>query len=195
MNSTFNPDFFGFYGKLPARGDFLRWGLPPDCIAGLDAWACAALVASRAIHGDKWTNIWLNAPVWRFRLAKEVCGRSPVIGMLMPSADKAGRHFPLFIVAGAAKEESLNGGASWLDAVESEGLSAIKAAMQPEKLVSLLRIVPVEDQPLPPLPGPSLWWTKGAPHREAGCFMTVSMPSPDILATMLADLPDLEEYY
>ena len=39
----------GFYGKLPARGDFVRAGLPRDFIDPWDAWLQSVIAGSRTL--------------------------------------------------------------------------------------------------------------------------------------------------
>ncbi|MGH7057613.1 MAG: type VI secretion system-associated protein TagF, partial [Acetobacteraceae bacterium] len=60
------PSAAGFFGKLPARGDFVRAGLPASFITPWDGWIAGALIASREILGSEWLPAWLEAPVWRF---------------------------------------------------------------------------------------------------------------------------------
>lgn len=89
----------GIFGKVPALGDFVRAGLPADTASALDRWLQAALVASRQALGDGWVPLWLEMPVWRFACAAGVCGAGPVAGVLLPSVDRVGRHFPLVVAA------------------------------------------------------------------------------------------------
>ena len=58
----------GFYGKLPARGDFVRAGLPRDFIDPWDAWLQSVIAGSRVLAGDAWLPAYLESPVWRFAL-------------------------------------------------------------------------------------------------------------------------------
>ena len=49
--------------------------------------------------GDRWLEVYLTSPVWRFSGAAGACGPAPVIGVMAPSVDRVGRYFPLTIVA------------------------------------------------------------------------------------------------
>ncbi len=89
----------GFYGKLPSHGDFLRRRVSDAFVGVWDGWLQECLTASRASLGDRWLDIYLTSPVWRFACAAGVCGRSPVIGVMAPSVDRVGRYFPLTLVA------------------------------------------------------------------------------------------------
>jgi type VI secretion system protein ImpM len=187
MSALFLPDFFGFYGKLPVRGDFLQRGLPGDCVKSLDGWACISLAAARAGLADEWVTFWMQTPVWKFRLAGSICGATPLIGMMIPSMDKAKRCFPLFLIAGAEDERRLDWGGAWLDAAELAGIAAVTGDLPADELQSRLAASRGRTGILPVRSAPSLWWTEGAPYREVWYFSDPAMPSQDAFASMLSD--------
>ena len=118
----------GFFGKIPARGDFVAAGLPSAVVKTWDQSISAALAEARSALGGRWSDVWLQAPVWRFALPGTMCGPAPLLGLWMPSIDKAGRHFPLMIAAicpGATPEQMRRHGTAWLDAAEDAGRDAI----------------------------------------------------------------------
>ena len=86
-------------GKLPARGDFVRAGLPRDFTDPWDDWLQSVMAGSRALMGEAWLPAFLEAPVWRFTLPPGMCGEQAVLGLMLPSVDKAGRYFPLTFAA------------------------------------------------------------------------------------------------
>src|SRR5690606_39018525 len=85
----------GFYGKLPSRGDFVSRRLPQPFVATWDAWLQQGIAASQAALGQRWLDVYLTSPIWRFALAPQVCGGAAYIGVLVPSVDRVGRYFPL----------------------------------------------------------------------------------------------------
>jgi len=89
----------GFYGKLPSHGDFLRRRVSDAFVDGWDAWLRASVAASRAVMGERWTNVFLTSPVWRFVCTPRACGPAGVIGLMAPSVDRVGRCFPFTLVA------------------------------------------------------------------------------------------------
>jgi type VI secretion system protein ImpM len=89
----------GFYGKLPSHGDFLRRRVSDAFVGVWDGWLQECLTASRASLGERWLEIYLTSPVWRFACAAGVCGPTPIIGVMAPSVDRVGRYFPLTLVA------------------------------------------------------------------------------------------------
>ena len=70
---------------------------------------------------DEWIAAWLEAPVWRFVLPPGLCGRNGVLGIWLPSVDKAGRYSPLTIAATAPGDWAPSVGAmtSFLAAAEA----------------------------------------------------------------------------
>jgi len=64
-----------------------------------DAWLRECLAASREALGERWLDVYLTSPAWRFVLAAGTCGPAPVIGLMVPSVDRVGRYFPFTLVA------------------------------------------------------------------------------------------------
>ncbi len=94
----------GFYGKLPTHGDFLRRRVSDAFVSSWDAWLQAGMTASRGALGDRWLDVYLTSPAWRFVCAAGACGPAPVAGVLVPSIDRVGRYFPLTVVARLAPD-------------------------------------------------------------------------------------------
>lgn len=120
----------GFFGKVTTHGDFVSRRLPAAPLAVWDAWLQAALQGSREQLGQRWLDTYLTSPIWRFALAPGVCDTNAWAGVLMPSVDRVGRHFPLTIAAampgGAAMLDWLAQGKPWYDAVEDLALSSLE---------------------------------------------------------------------
>ena len=90
---------FGAFGKLPAMGDFLRLTLPAEVVQPWDAWLQDTLPAARASLGERWSDAYMSAPIWRFTLPAGQAGPRPLLGVLMASVDRVGRQFPLTLAA------------------------------------------------------------------------------------------------
>lgn len=86
---------YGWYGKVPCVGDFIRSGLSPQFISAWDPWMQRLMVTAREVLGDRWYDCYLGAPIWRFALPAGHCGPQAVAGVVMPSVDRVGRQFPL----------------------------------------------------------------------------------------------------
>ncbi|MBN3729231.1 type VI secretion system-associated protein TagF, partial [Burkholderia sp. Ac-20379] len=72
----------GFYGKLPAAGDFVRRRLPGEFVEGWDRHFQHALEAGRRALGAGWDAAWRDGPVWRFVLPAQVCGGGAWCGVI-----------------------------------------------------------------------------------------------------------------
>jgi type VI secretion system protein ImpM len=79
----------GFYGKIPATGDFVTRGLPGEFTRRLDDWLARHL-APLII-----ANAWPDHVAICFLMGPGVLG--PAAGVVVPSMDRAGRQFPLAI--------------------------------------------------------------------------------------------------
>ena len=71
----------GVYGKLPTHGDFLRRRTTDAFVAGWDAWLQAGMSASQAALGDRWLDVYLTSPAWRFVCAAGACGPALPCGL------------------------------------------------------------------------------------------------------------------
>lgn len=99
----------GLYGKLPSHGDFLRRRTSDAFVSVWDGWLQDSMAASRAALGDRWLDVYLTSPAWRFCGEAGICGPSPVLGLMVPSVDRVGRYFPLTIVAELPPDVGLPG--------------------------------------------------------------------------------------
>ncbi|MCP4407764.1 MAG: type VI secretion system-associated protein TagF [Gammaproteobacteria bacterium] len=123
----------GYYGKVPIVGDFVSRRLPRRFIDPWDRWLQAALTASRNQLAEDWQKSYLISPMWRFVLAPGICDSQLWLGILMPSVDKVGRHFPLTLAKSVpvggnlfsllVKENKLD---DWFDQAEEVMLSMLE---------------------------------------------------------------------
>jgi type VI secretion system protein ImpM len=173
----------GFYGKIPSRGDFVRARLPAGFIAAWDAWAQASLSASRELLADGWLDAWIEAPVWRFMLPPGACGADAAIGVMLPSVDRANRHFPL-VIAACAPSISLLADAGLLDLAESAGCAAVADDLSPDVLTASLD-APVETASLAWPETGARWWTSGGPRVAPQELDLAGLPDAARLAAML----------
>ena len=88
----------GFYGKLPSHGDFVRRRVSDAFVDAWDDWLRECLAASRTALGDRWLDVYLTSPAWRFVCGPGACGPSAILGLMAPSVDRVGRYFPLTLV-------------------------------------------------------------------------------------------------
>ena len=204
----------GFYGKLPARGDFVRRRLSPQLTARLDAWLQQAMIASQRELGSEWLHAYLNCPIWRFALARGSLGVEPAAGLLMSSVDRVGRYFPLLIVARTPPElaPALLAAACepWFSAAEAVLLRALDPRLAFEDFDALVVALGAPtpavaasagERPVTPRlllaaegPGPeydpaqdgaTLWWLPCGEDVRTSLLRYEGMPSPNQYAAML----------
>ena len=190
------PGSAGFYGKLPARGDFVRGGLPRDFTLDWDRWWQAVLSGSRDLLGDGWAEVWLQAPIWCFALPPGLCGNSAVLGLWLPSVDRAGRYFPLTLAAAApdGRAALMASGGAFLRLAELAGLAALEQDLTPEALaerVLAASAAPAEAvDPVAPFDGVlghhALWWTRGNALVAAQACSTAALPGVAAFTAMIA---------
>jgi type VI secretion system protein ImpM len=172
----------GFYGKLPARGDFVRAGLPRDFTDRWDDWLQSVIAGSRALMGDDWLPAFLEAPVWRFALPPGMCGERAALGLMLPSVDKAGRYFPLTFAALRDTAFAAPGSDAWLDICEAAGRDALEQDTPPQAIAERLGA--------PEFAGAAnsadgVWWSDGSPRVRAGRMILHRMPDAAIYSAML----------
>lgn len=92
----------GFWGKMPAHGDFVRRGWSDATVAALDGWLSPALASCRSVLGEEgFAAAMRSSPLWHGFLPAGVAGPVPLRLVMAPSVDRAGRLFPLLLgVAG-----------------------------------------------------------------------------------------------
>ncbi len=170
----------GFFGKIPARGDFVRAGLPRSFTDPWDAWLEVVIAGSRELLGPRWLPAWMEAPIWHFALPAGQCGPAPVLGVWMPSVDAAGRHFPLTLACVGAQPADRE---AWLAAAEAVGLRALQEDLPPEEIAQLLTAP--GDAGAGDAAEVAFWWTEGSPFVPAMRLALAGLPEPAGFAAML----------
>jgi type VI secretion system protein ImpM len=94
----------GFFGKLPSHGDFLRRNVSDSCVEHWDPWLQTSMAASRQALTERWLELYLTAPMWRFFAPPGLIDAQAVTGVLFPSVDRVGRYFPLTVFARLAED-------------------------------------------------------------------------------------------
>ena len=82
---------YGYYGKFPALGDFVRGGVSRRFVNVWDPWLQAGIAYARSLLGAGWRELYATAPIWRFQLGAEIAHDRPIFGVMMPSQDAVGR--------------------------------------------------------------------------------------------------------
>ncbi|MFV3073442.1 type VI secretion system-associated protein TagF [Niveispirillum fermenti] len=185
----------GLFGKLPLFGDFISRNVPAALVERLNGWVQAGMLRSRADLGDEWLSYYLCAPIWHFALAPGLCGPWAVAGVMIPSVDKASRHFPLLALAGRAGDlpALLAGAGGWYAQAESLLLTALADDLDWDALLAAVTGLAAGDADTPrpvALPGEggtgdSLWWTQGNDTLPPLLLSLPGLPDPAGFAMLL----------
>ncbi|MBE1710982.1 MULTISPECIES: type VI secretion system-associated protein TagF [Mesorhizobium] len=126
----------GFYGKMPATGDFVTRRLPADFVRGWDRWLARHIVP---LFGLK---TWPQHIALRFLSGPGSFGASA--GIVLQSADRVGRQFPLSVVARLPKAPlKLAFADAWFESIETLALAAQQGELTPDELDAALAALPV----------------------------------------------------
>lgn len=172
------PGVAGCFGKLRGNGDFVTRRLPRSFVGPWDAMLQAGLLASRATLGCAWLDAYLTAPLWCFALGGGVIGESGWAGVLMPSVDHAGRHFPLTIAAPVEARTWLawrSHAGGWFARCSALALATLaEGACLSDFDAGLLALTPMHDAtglPVPPQAGAwgmGDWWNGASARASEG---------------------------
>ncbi|TPI65104.1 type VI secretion system-associated protein TagF [Mesorhizobium sp. B3-1-7] len=126
----------GFYGKMPAAGDFVTRRLPGDFVRVWDRWLAQHIVPLFGVE------TWPASTALRFLSGPGAFGGSA--GIVLQSADRVGRQFPLSVVArlpdAPLKLAYCDG---WFDDIESAAFAAQRGELAPGELDAAVAAMPV----------------------------------------------------
>ncbi len=126
------------FGKLPAHGDFISRGLDDETIEAADA-AMNEAVTIAALHwNERWDDIYVETPVWRFVAAPGVLGREWTAGVFMASVDAVGRQFPLIAGFSASSLAIIARGSALTAALDEAEALARNALIEAHSVDTLL---------------------------------------------------------
>lgn len=126
----------GFYGKMPATGDFVTRRLTGECVRLWDRWLAQHLVP---LFGQ---DIWPAATALRFLAGPNSFGASA--GIIVQSADKVGRKFPLSVVAQLTDVPvELSRAEAWFAGIEGAAIAAQQGELTPDELDAALATLPL----------------------------------------------------
>jgi type VI secretion system protein ImpM len=128
----------GFFGKIPATGDFVDRNLAPGFVRLWDRWV------SRHLAPLSGSDLWADAGL-RFLLGPASFG--PMAGIVVPSQDRVGRRYPLTV---AAPIDQANTGfstmaAGWFDAVQAKAAAVQGGGLSADEFSTELRALPFPD--------------------------------------------------
>lgn len=122
----------GFFGKLPAKRDFVAYQTTRPFLDMWEPWLQSGVATARQALGEGWAEAYNRMPIWRFWLGAQFSGEA-VIGALMASVDGVGRAFPLAVFCGAGDDllppPEIEANGAWCEAAEH----ALLGGLAPDK--------------------------------------------------------------
>jgi len=186
----------GWFGKLPTLGDFASRRLPERFIRPWDHWLQGALATAHAALGAHWLDTYLVAPVLRFWIAPGVLGETAWAGLMMPSVDRVGRHFPLTIARPVASLAAALTARDWFSALDGAARRVLDPSFTVDDFEGALRALP-DDAPEPSAAvhalatrldsegaPASLWWCGDATEDTEYRHFT-GLPPRDAFASLI----------
>ena len=163
----------GFYGKMPATGDFVTRRLTGEFVRLWDRWLAQHLVP---LFGQ---DIWPAATALRFLAGPNSFGASA--GIIVQSADKVGRKFPLSVVALLPEAPvALTHAEAWFAGIEEAASAAQRGELTPDELdVALGGLAVPSVEPSEELIADMVMWTAHSdifdidPHSPQATLETI----------------------
>ena len=180
----------GWYGKVPATGDFVVRRLPNAFRDAWDRWLQQSLDGGRERLGAQWQESYFSMPPWRFLLSAGMLTPDAWAGVMVPSVDAVGRQFPLTIACALpAGRLDLAGcveaGRSWFDAIESVAVDALAPRTEVSRIDAAIAAQPFPAETLRRLDDSP---DATVPFRSARAQMLVVPPAQAAnFAVQLAD--------
>ncbi|WP_423783674.1 type VI secretion system-associated protein TagF [Gibbsiella quercinecans] len=159
----------GWYGKIPAAGDFLQRRLPDAVINHWAHWFHNGLANLQRSLPDSANQVFSSAPVWNFAVPATLGVPYVQLGCLLPARDRVGRHYPICALRLFTPEQwrnpQLNHAAQWYQQLGYTLLNGVRNGYSAEQIDRALLAIPA-------LPAPP-------PESESDILAIIGDPSPE----------------
>jgi type VI secretion system protein ImpM len=166
-----------WFGKIACLGDFASRRLPQDTAQVFDTWLARGVETSRAQLGERWLNVYLTSPLWRFAFAPGVIDTRWWFGVMMPSVDNVGRYFPLLVTQPCSEApqdtDGLNQLERWYSGMARAALGTLQPGGSVEQFESELAQAPRLPISEPAAPWAAAQWPERSRH-ELGAGVTLA---------------------
>ena len=120
----------GWYGKIPASGDFVHRRLSRELIAWWDRWLQYGLAALKQTPDDSALRSFTAAPIWNFAIPGGPGSQCVQLGCVAPSRDRVGRLYPLCVMMPIAEDDfhrgMLDGASDYYRQIGTSILAAVR---------------------------------------------------------------------
>ena len=160
-----------WFGKIACLGDFAGRRLSQDTAQAFDTWLARGVETSRGQLGERWMNVYLTSPLWRFALAPGVLDSRWWFGVLMPSVDNVGRYFPLLVTQACGEAphdiDGLDQLERWFANMARAALGTLQPGCSLEQFEAELALAPRLRFSEPAASWPAAQWPERSRHELA----------------------------
>lgn len=194
-------DRIGFFGKVPSHGDFISDGLERELIGTFDGWMRSGMHACADLFTGRWPKIFSSSPPIRFIVEHGIWGNCAYVGVLVPSADRVGRKYPLAIIAqlNGFREHprSLYLDDTWFMAAEALAETSMTGDFDISRFITSIKKLrlpkPREEEDVPEMVRgripTSLWWYIDPVSRRARGLKFDGKPKASDFLRLFSDMP------
>jgi type VI secretion system protein ImpM len=126
----------GWYGKIPASGDFVHRRLPRELIAWWDHWLQHGVAGLKQTGDGHAARGFSAAPIWNFAIPAGLGAGVAQLGCIAPSRDRVGRGYPLCVALPLRPDEYhstlLDGADDYYRDIGGNVLKAVRHGCTPE---------------------------------------------------------------
>jgi len=153
MESNLNlTTHIGWYGKIPAEGDFLQRRLPNMVINRWAHWFQSGLLNLQHELLENCQHPFGLAPVWNFVIPAPLGNQYVQMGCLLPARDRVGRYYPVCAMRLWSLEcwqkQQLHLAAQWYYQLGHRLLNGVRNGLSAEQLDQSLLAIPEPPTPI-----------------------------------------------
>src|SRR5690606_15373074 len=95
----------GWYGKMPANGDFMHRRLSRELVLWWDKWLQTGVAGLHQRDAARVEAAYLDAPLWNFAIPAGFGSGVVQLGCIGPSRDRVGRCYPLVVMLSVPEQD------------------------------------------------------------------------------------------
>ncbi|MBX2809307.1 MAG: type VI secretion system-associated protein TagF [Cellvibrionaceae bacterium] len=137
----------GLFGKIPQQSDFVTHHLSASFTTHWHQWLQSSMSVSQEQLGDNWLASYMVSPIWHFAIMADIVDKHAVVGVVIPSIDEIGRHFPLTL-AHIGQHDIWSAylyGQQWYQDIEHVALTSLADATRYSDILQQLESLSVPD--------------------------------------------------